>query len=111
MKVLLVMLLAVLAACNPERTVTEGVLDRERFKAVLLEAQLIEARVNHELIVQHVSNVPAQQYYAELFSEQGITEEQFRVSFEHYAARPEEMKAIYEEIMTELVLRKDAPVP
>lgn len=86
------------------------ILGREQFKELLLQAQLIEARVNHELIVEHLSGVPADKYYAELFAEQGVSEEQFTATFQYYSDHPEEFKAIYEEIITELSFRKDQPV-
>lgn len=101
------MALVLLIACTSPETRPEGVLDRERFKEVLLQAQLIEARANHELIVEHRSRVPSERYYAELFEEQGITEEQFIASYRYYLDDPKELKAIYEEIITELTFRKD----
>lgn len=104
----LLLLLAAMA-CGPREKSPVDLLDRERFKEVLLQAQLIEARVDHELIVEQAVRVPAQRYYDELFAEQGITEEQFANTFAYYAARPEELKAIYEEIVTELNYRKDLP--
>lgn len=101
-------LLLVLCACGAADGTTSGdALERDRFKDLLLEATLIEARINHELIVDHRSAVPSQQYYDELFKAKGVTQEQFSRSFDHYAARPKEMKAIYEEILTELSRRKD----
>ena len=108
MRKLLPVLLILFAACGGrEERSSADILDREKFKAVLLEATLIEARINHELIVDHQNSVPTNQYYQDLFKEQGITQEQFGRSFDHYAARPLEMKAIYDEILTELSRRKD----
>ncbi len=104
----LVFVLAV--ACTPQDDDPDDILDREQFKELLLQAQLIEARVNHELIVEHISQVPTQQYYNELFDREGVSEEQFTATFKYYTARPEELKVIYEEIITELTFRKDQPV-
>ncbi|MBL7950646.1 MAG: DUF4296 domain-containing protein [Flavobacteriales bacterium] len=96
------------AACsNGAETQPADVLPRERFSETLLEAQLIEARMNHELVVSHHSAIPADQYYAEMFKAQGTTREQFQRSFTYYSGRPEEMKAIYEGILDELSRRKD----
>ncbi|MEO8587837.1 MAG: DUF4296 domain-containing protein [Flavobacteriales bacterium] len=108
MRTLLPLIVMLLVACDGGGTGSSGdVLDREKFKEVLLGATLIEARINHELIVDHQSSAPTNQYYEDLFKEQGITKEQFSRSFDHYAARPAEMKAIYDEILTELSRRKD----
>jgi hypothetical protein len=100
-------LLFVLSACSGPEQKPDGLLDREQFKTTLLEAQLVEARMNQQLVVERVPVIPAEQYYAELFAEQGTTKEQFERTFEYYTARPDELKEIYEEIFTELSRRKD----
>jgi hypothetical protein len=97
------------AACT-SGAVEDDLLPRDRFREVLLEAQLIEARMNRELVAQPEGEVPTAKYYEELFTKEGVTKEQFQRTFDHYADRPEELKAIYEEIITELSQRKDAPV-
>lgn len=107
MRTALLALLLSLAACGSKEDADKDILDREQFKEVLLQAQLIEARANHELVVEQFSKAPVAQYYKELFEKEGVTEEQFKATFDHYTSRPEELKAIYEEIITELSFRKD----
>jgi hypothetical protein len=99
--------LVLLFACGQQEPMPEGLLDREKFTAVLLDAQLLEARRNHEMVVEHRQEVPIETYYQQVFEKHGITEEQFRATFDHYTKRPEELKAIYEEIIVELGRRKD----
>lgn len=110
MRLLPAILVICLVACTPKDPVPKDLLEREQFKEILLQAQLIEARVNHELIVEHISQVPTQQYYAELFEREGVSEAQFTTTFKYYTARPEELQAIYEEIITELTFRKDQAI-
>lgn len=105
----LVLLLALGACVDPERPEDEGLLDRERFTEVLLEAQLLEARVNHELVMEQLVNIPTDRYYDDLFRKHGTDREQFARTYAYYAARPEELSEIYEEIITELTRRKDSP--
>lgn len=101
-------LVALLLACSSDRTDTpDGLLDREHFKQTLLKAQLIEARMNHELVITHVAGIPAEEYYAEMFKAQDTTKEQFQKTFTYYSEHPLEMKTIYEEIFVELSRRKD----
>ncbi len=108
MKLLYGIAIVLFVACSSSGgNAPEGILDRERFKQTLLEAQLIEARMNHELIIAHLSEIPGEQYYADMFKVQGTTKEEFTKSFAYYSERPEEMRAIYEEIFTELSRRKD----
>ena len=46
-------------------------------------------------------------YYDAMFTEKGITKEQFRTTFDHYLDRPEELKAIQEEVIARLSKEKD----
>ena len=109
MRTAILILSIALFACTQEQSVPEGILDRETFKKVLTEAQLIEARVNQELVNVQRSQVPVEKYYEEVFVQFQIDEEQFKRSFEYYSSRPEELRAIYEEVIAELSRRKDLP--
>jgi len=100
-------LLALFACNEPTEQVPADVLSRDRFQQVMLEAELIEARMNHELIVAHHSTIPSEHYYSEMFAAQNTTKEEFKRSFDYWTSRPEEMKAIYEAILIELSRRKD----
>lgn len=99
--------IVVLLGCAGEPPPPSGVLDRAKFKEVLLEAQLIEARVTQEMVAEKRVDAPVLQYYDSLFASEGVTRDQFKASFDHYAQRPEELKAIYEEILVDLGRRKD----
>ena len=108
MRLIHAILPVLLVACSSQSSsAPDGVLGRDRFEQVLLEAQLIEARMNHELVISQQSDIPAEQYYTEMFAAEGTTKEQFQKSFTYYSGRPDEMKLIYEEIFAELSRRKD----
>ena len=107
MRSLLLAIPLMLAACSNEVATPEGVLDRERFTDVLLEATLLEARMNRELVTEQRASVPMDRYYEELFVEKKMTQAEFEKSFDHYAAHPELMAAIQEDVLTELSRRKD----
>jgi len=109
MRLISILLLTVLFACGTKDAAPPpDLLPREKFVTVLLEAQLIEARMNHDLMIAHMADVPSDEYYAELFAEYGTTKEQFQATFDHYTEHPEQMEVIYQEIITELSKRKDA---
>lgn len=107
MRKVAVLVALVLAACSADERLPEGVLDRERFTDVLLEATMLEARMNRELVTEQLASVPMDRYYEQLFAENKITRAEFEKSFDHYAARPAEMAAIYDEVLTRLSRRKD----
>ncbi|MBV6406106.1 MAG: DUF4296 domain-containing protein [Flavobacteriales bacterium] len=99
-------LVLALAGCAPEGPPAD-VLPRERFVQVLAEAQLIEARINREGAVEHRSNEKVDAYYARLYEREGITEADFRRSFDHYAQDPAVLKDIYSDVIATLSRRKD----
>ena len=99
--------LFLLLACGGEETRPAGLLDREKFKHVLMGSQLIEARVNHEMVKDKRVDSPVQQYYDSLFVAEGVTEAEFKSTFTFYTQHPEELKAIYEEILVDLGRKKD----
>lgn len=107
MRTVVILALALAVGCASAEQKPEGLLDREVFKEVLLEATLIEARMNHELTIAHHDRVPVERYYADMFREKGVTSAAFDTSFMYYASRPEEMQVIYEEILAELSRKKD----
>ncbi|MGV3638249.1 MAG: DUF4296 domain-containing protein [Flavobacteriales bacterium] len=103
----LLMLVLVMSCRAPEDAIPSDVLPRDRFTTILVEAQLIEARTNHELVVAHHSSIPSEQYYADMFKEQGTSKEEFQRSFAFWSGRSADMKAIYEEVLVEISRRKD----
>lgn len=107
MKYAWAVVLLLMACSGQDATPPADVLPRARFKSILLEAQLIEARMNHELVIAHFTSIPGDQYYGEMFKAQGTTKEQFQRSFAYWSGRPDDMKAIYEEIVAELSRRRD----
>ncbi len=109
MRHLLILSLMLFLSCGRQEKEPDGLLDEETFIQVLAEAQIIEARMNQELVVEHRGEVPTRRYYAEVFTRFNTDKEQFERTFAYYTSRPEEMKAIYEEVLAELGRRKDMP--
>ncbi len=102
------LLMLACAACSRPAEVPKDILPRDTFKHALLGSQLIEARLNHEMVIDQRKDMPVKQYYSDMFKEEGITEEAFRKTFQWYAEHPEELKGVYTEILTELQQRADS---
>lgn len=96
-----------LAGCSTVEERPADLLPRDKFTQVLLEGQLIEARVNHEQVIDKSTDVPALRYYAEMFQKQGVTEEQFKKTYQWYVDHPAELKDVYNEVLTGLQKRVD----
>lgn len=97
-----------LSACTAEEPVPADILPRDRFRDALLKAQLVEARLNHEMMVDKRMDMPAAQYYDTLFVKEGITRDEFLRTFNWYTEHPKEMKAVYEEVLSALQQRADS---
>jgi len=109
MNVRLICWMVLLVACeSPLPQPPQDALPRDKFKRVLMESQLIEARLNHEMIIDKRADSPVRTYYAEMFKQQGITEEAFKKTFQWYAEHPEQLKPVYEEILVDLQHRTDS---
>ena len=100
-------LCALFVACGGAEERPSDVLPRDRFTAVLCDLQLVEARINHELVVEPIGTIPTERYSEEVFERHAVSKEEFRTSMAYYGGRHEEMVAIYEEVIAELTRRKD----
>lgn len=107
MRAIVVPVLLLMAACSSSEERPADLLPRDKFTEVLLEAQLIEARVNHEAVVDKKTSVPDKSYYAEMFKEQGVSEEEFKTTFDWYVDHPAELKDVYNDVLTGLQKRVD----
>jgi Domain of unknown function (DUF4296) len=97
-------------ACAQETGAPDDLLSREKFEAVLADAYLVEARLNHDLIAANTGQVHANAYYQEMFDRQGVTAETFRATYSYWAARQDEFARIVANVQVELARRKDAEV-
>ncbi|MBS1583826.1 MAG: DUF4296 domain-containing protein [Bacteroidetes bacterium] len=97
-----------LAACTRKPAPPPDLLPPETFERVLAESLLIEARLNHEMVVDKRVDSPTARYYADMFKEQGVTEQAFKATYDHYVQRPEELKKIYEAVLNDLQHRADS---
>jgi hypothetical protein len=94
--------LLLLAACGAAEAPPDDLLDRATFTRVLLEAQLVEARLNHELVIGKRGDSPVERYYEELFRQEGVAREDFERTFDWYTGHPEELRAVYQQVLTSL---------
>jgi hypothetical protein len=95
-----ILLLAI--ACAAEVKPPKDILDREVFKRLLMGSQLIEARTSQEMTLTERNTGAASAQYDELFASEHVTAQQYRKTFDWYAAHPELLKPIYEEILVDL---------
>lgn len=105
-EVLFASCIMLLSSCGTDNSLPTDVLSKQRFTELMVEAQLIESRVNYEMIMEHKVTVPTGAYYDELLSREGISKEVFERTFDQYAADPEVFKEIFDEVLVELSKRK-----
>ena len=95
-------------ACGGKQSPPKGPLDRNKFEDVLLESLLIEARMNHEMLVDKRADGPAERYYEEMFKKEGVSKEDFKATYDAYVQQPEQLKSVYQDVLNGLQQRADS---
>ncbi len=102
------LVLLVLAACGAREKEPDAPLDRARFERVLAGSLLIEARLSQELPVEGGTGNAASAYYGELFAREGVSEADFKATYEVYLEHPELLKEVYQEVLNQLQQQADS---
>lgn len=97
-----------LCACGDGEEPPKAPMDRATFEQVLAGSLLIEARTKQDLRVDGHSGNSTAAAYAELFKEHGVTESDFKATYNAYLAQPEELKSVYEDVLNQLQQRADS---
>ncbi|MDX9750496.1 MAG: DUF4296 domain-containing protein [Flavobacteriales bacterium] len=108
-RVLAAVMLAATACGGGPGPMPEGTLPRDTFKELLVGAHLIEAHGRHRLStgIALGGGTPQAAAFDSLYAAHGTDSAAFRATFAAYADRPHELKAVYEEVLTEILRRKD----
>ena len=56
-------------------------------------------------VIDKITEVPALRYYAEMFEKEGVTEEQFKMTYQWYVDHPAELKDVYNDVLAGLQKR------
>lgn len=103
----ILVLVGFLGCSGPDQKPPADLIPRDRFVQVLADVHVIEARISHEMVVDQRTDSPAQRYYEEMYTERGITKEQYVRTYRWYTEHPDVMKALYDEVLQELGGRKE----
>lgn len=103
----LLIVLPLLAACGGSEG-PDAPLDRARFERVLAGSLLIQARLTQELPLEETSGSSASAYYGELFEREGVSEADFKATYEAYLQHPGLLKEVYEEVLSQLQQQADS---
>ncbi|HRN36141.1 MAG TPA: DUF4296 domain-containing protein [Flavobacteriales bacterium] len=101
-------LLLLLAACGSGEKPPKAPLARAKFERVLAGSLLIEARLGQEIQIEKRADSPAATYYQELFEQEGVTEADFKATYEAYLQQPELLKEVYQDVLNQLQQRADS---
>lgn len=102
-----VLLALVLLGCTAQEPAPPAdLIARGAFVQVLADVQMIEARINHAVVDQRTDST-GQNYYDGMYAERKITKDEYARTYQWYAEHPEQMKAVYEEVLVELGKRKE----
>ena len=100
--------LALLAACGGGGKDPDAPLDREKFERVLAGSLLIEAQLSREIQVEGVPGTSAATGYRELFAREGVTDADFRATYDAWLKHPERLKEVYQDVLNRLQQQADS---
>ncbi len=95
------------AACGGEEPLPDAPLDRATFERVLTGALIAEARIGLQVSLEGRRDSIANGYYRELYRKQGVSEADFKATYEAYLAQPERLKAVYQDVLDDLQHQAD----
>lgn len=101
-------LVCLVLGCGGKEGPPKAPLDREKFEQVLTESLLIEARARQELQLDKHAKDPVASEYDGMFRKQGVTEADFRATYEAYLKQPETLKSVYQDVLNDLQQRADS---
>jgi len=102
---LYVIVLFALFSCKEEEKVPEYVMSEERFTEVLTEFQLAEATIRLGYHRTPDSLNYNDSVYSSVFRKLKITQADFDTNYAYYSNSPEQLKKIYEQVITNLSTR------
>ncbi len=103
--ILFVVIIALVVSCAPKQpddTPPPDLIDQNKFALIMVDVQLIEGMRVHKLGPKRENSVDMVPLYEDVFQKHGITEEEFRRTFEYYTNHPDKMKEIYEQVVDSL---------
>ncbi|MFI5221494.1 MAG: DUF4296 domain-containing protein [Bacteroidia bacterium] len=104
-KYLSLFILLILFSCSPENSgnkLPEGILSKEKMTDMLADIHTAEALVR---MTPHLGDTNTQtviNYYAFIYKKHGVSEADFKKSFEFYVHQPILFDSIYSDVITKL---------
>ena len=103
--ILLLFTIVFIASCGDnqaEEVQPENLIPQEEFSLVMTDIQLMEATFNQKMFKEDEPLKLMAEFYTQIFAKHSISKEDFELSYHWYADHPEQMKQIYEVVITEL---------
>jgi hypothetical protein len=100
----LLILICLLFACsNSDEKIPENILSENTFKSILKEIHLAEATFElHKTKGMGKAKNELANSYQNIYSENAISEEDFKTTLEYYSVNPEKLEKIYDKVLEEL---------
>ena len=98
----LFLFLLLLPSCTPP--LPPDIWEKEQMTEFLIEAQLIEAKVDAKELPKKQKDSLYACFYEELFASYNTTREIWQKNIQYYRDKPEEMDEIYKEVVSRLTL-------
>src|SRR6185295_7282656 len=97
-----IFLLVLLASCKPENRRPAGILPEDKMVEIMIDVHIFEAvKESKKIPVDSLPQVISANYQ-QIFKNHGISEEQFRKSFDYYEHNPAKMDDLMTKVIDEL---------
>ena len=107
MKKLFLTVLVIVSACSATNEVPDDLIPQEEMIQLMTEIHILEAKIKNLNIQTIDSATQVYQHYEQLlFSDFGITSEQYEQSFNYYVDNMGEFKKIYDAVVDTLMQRE-----
>jgi len=95
-----------LLSCNKDKSANQ-IIDHSRMVKLLIDIHTVDGRMYNRVVPDSMYKYGAGMYMA-VFKKYKTDSVQFRKSFNYYTTQPEEMQAIYEEVLKNFKQKTDS---
>lgn len=99
---LLLLTVALVQCQSPEEEVPADLIPREKFVEIMIDVQLIESIGKQKMLRIDDPRIRITDMYAGTFEKHGVTDSSFTKTYDWYFAHPDEMLAVFDEVILEL---------
>lgn len=104
-QLILVMVVAMLASCwqeNPQGTKPDGLVPKQELMDLMVDLYLAESANNMRMLEKDTTLPKYAEFFKAVLEKHNVTAQDYENSLKYYAENPDEINAIYDEVLQRL---------